>query len=186
MTKRIVWELDVEADTPEEAARQALAVQRRPDSTATVFDVTDEAGETVRVDLEEDDGGVDLLQCDNCGKSWTDYELENQFPNIPDLTERIEPGGIVPAGECPTCGALVYPRREPLRVLVLLDGGLVQDVLADREDVEAAVLDQDLDGVDESDIVEVVGNVDTLQGTLQAHEVTIAPVLVASAFRPVD
>ncbi|MCV7247671.1 hypothetical protein H7J07_05460 [Mycobacterium koreense] len=27
---------------------------------------------------------------------------------IPDLDERLEPGGVVPAGECPSCGALAY------------------------------------------------------------------------------
>ena len=55
MTKRVKWEVDVEADTPEDASRQALAIQRKPDSTATVFDVTDESGKTVRVDLDADD-----------------------------------------------------------------------------------------------------------------------------------
>ncbi|NQT93236.1 MAG: hypothetical protein HQ559_10780 [Lentisphaerae bacterium] len=185
MTKKVCWEIDVDADSPHEAAQKALTIQRKTDSTATVFDVTDEAGETVRVDLDEDDG-VELLVCDNCGKSWTDYELEHAFPDIPGLTERIEPGGTVPAGECPTCGALVYPNREPVRVLVLLDGGLVQDVLADRDGVEVAVLDQDLEGADEEDIVEVVGKVDTLRGTLSAHEVTVAPALIESAWRPVE
>lgn len=56
MTKRVVWEIDVEADTPEEAARQALAIQRDLQSTATVFDVTDAAGNTVQIDLEEEEG----------------------------------------------------------------------------------------------------------------------------------
>jgi len=34
------------------------------------------------------------------------------FPNIPDFMERIEPGGTVPSGECPQCGALCYPADE--------------------------------------------------------------------------
>jgi hypothetical protein len=50
--KRIRWEIDVDARTPREAARKALAIQRDPDSIATVFDVTDGDG-TVRVDLSE-------------------------------------------------------------------------------------------------------------------------------------
>ena len=45
------------------------------------------------------------------------------------------------------------------------------------------MLDQDLDGAAENDIVEVVGEVDTLRGTLQAHEVNVAPVLIESAHR---
>ncbi len=49
----VTWEIDVDADSPEEAARQAWAAMRRPESTANVFDVLDEDGECTRVDLEE-------------------------------------------------------------------------------------------------------------------------------------
>lgn len=95
-----------------------------------------------------------MYACDNCGKR---YERENEltffFPNIPDLHKRIHPGGIVPAAECPECGALLYPKDAGVRLLVLLDGGLVQDVLADRPDVEVAVLNQDLEGADEDELV---------------------------------
>lgn len=53
-THHVIWEVDIfDADTPVDAARQALAIQRKADSTATIFDVTDEAGNTVRVDLAE-------------------------------------------------------------------------------------------------------------------------------------
>jgi hypothetical protein len=34
-----MWEIDIDADTPEEAARQAQEIQRDPESTATVFRV---------------------------------------------------------------------------------------------------------------------------------------------------
>jgi hypothetical protein len=185
MTMRVRWEIDLEADSPREAAEKALAIQRRPDSTATAFEVTDEAGAIVHVDLEEDDvcDAAKPHICDACGESWADPELKHRFPAIPDLLERVEPGGTVPAGECPACGALVYPAEESVRVLILLEGGLVQDVLANREGVEASVLNQDLDGADEDEIVEVVGERDTLRGTLQAHEVTVAPTLVDSAWR---
>jgi len=36
---RVRWEIDLEAPTPADAARQALAILRDPDSTATLFDV---------------------------------------------------------------------------------------------------------------------------------------------------
>lgn len=49
----ISWEIDIDADTPEAAAREALRIQRDPDSIATVFDVFDEDGVDNRVDLEE-------------------------------------------------------------------------------------------------------------------------------------
>jgi hypothetical protein len=42
MTTYVVeWYIDIEADSPEDAARQALAIQRDPNSTATVFSVFD-------------------------------------------------------------------------------------------------------------------------------------------------
>lgn len=45
------WHVQVEADSPEDAARQALAIQRRRDSIAQVFEVTSADGETLEVDL---------------------------------------------------------------------------------------------------------------------------------------
>jgi len=36
---RVHWEIDVDADTPIEAAQRALAIQRNPESIATVFTV---------------------------------------------------------------------------------------------------------------------------------------------------
>jgi len=52
------------------------------------------------------------LECHNCGARFHEDDLERVFPNIPDLTERIEPGGTVPAGECAECGFLVFPMEE--------------------------------------------------------------------------
>lgn len=50
----VQWEIDIEADTPEEAARQAWAHMRRHDSTANAFMVWREgADEGISVDLSE-------------------------------------------------------------------------------------------------------------------------------------
>ena len=40
----VLWKIYVEADSPEEAAEEALAAQRNLESRATVFDVRDEWG----------------------------------------------------------------------------------------------------------------------------------------------
>ena len=54
---RVCWEIDIEADNPEEAAARALIVQRDndPANSATVFDVRRRIGSgfglAVRVDL---------------------------------------------------------------------------------------------------------------------------------------
>ena len=52
MTLRVTWQIDLEADSPREAAEKALEIQRNPDSIATVFDVVNGAGKKTRVDLE--------------------------------------------------------------------------------------------------------------------------------------
>jgi hypothetical protein len=47
-------------------------------------------------------------KCDNCSRILSSEQLKHLWPNIPDLTLRIEPGNIVPSGECPHCGCLTY------------------------------------------------------------------------------
>jgi hypothetical protein len=49
----VTWVIDIEADSPEEAARLALEIQRDPDSIATYF--------TVAGPLASDVTNVDLL-----------------------------------------------------------------------------------------------------------------------------
>jgi hypothetical protein len=49
----VVWEIDIKADSPEEAAAQALIVHRRDlESTATMFTVVDSDGMAKDVDLD--------------------------------------------------------------------------------------------------------------------------------------
>jgi hypothetical protein len=50
-TYRVVWEIDIDADSSEEAAETARQYQIATDTTATVFDVRDKAGKLTRVDL---------------------------------------------------------------------------------------------------------------------------------------
>ena len=55
----IRWEIELHADSHEDAARQALAIQRDPESIATVFEVSKPLGggviESRTVDLNEVD-----------------------------------------------------------------------------------------------------------------------------------
>lgn len=61
MTQYLIsWEADVHAADPTAAAQAARAMQTRPDTIATVFDVTDPAGTCVRVDLTA--GTTEVLQ----------------------------------------------------------------------------------------------------------------------------
>lgn len=51
MLMHVSWTIEIEANTPWEAAAKALLTQRNRDSTATVFDVVDPQGKQHRVDL---------------------------------------------------------------------------------------------------------------------------------------
>jgi hypothetical protein len=51
---RVVWEIDIIADSPEEAARQAREFQIKEGTSAKVFDVFD-GQDCTRVDLYEID-----------------------------------------------------------------------------------------------------------------------------------
>lgn len=55
-TYRVVWEIDIEADDPRTAAREALRIQRDPRSIATVFNVTDTRfGHTNVIDTSDEE-----------------------------------------------------------------------------------------------------------------------------------
>jgi hypothetical protein len=47
---------------------------------------------------------IELCICQSCDWHGSINELEAQLWEVVDLCERIEPGEIVPAGECPKCG----------------------------------------------------------------------------------
>lgn len=102
---RIRWEIDVDADTPEEAALKALDIQRDPESIALVFHIITGKGKPHSVDLME------YAVCDNCGHMIYLGDVQNRLAEINNLFHRIEPGGVIPACECASCGALAYPVR---------------------------------------------------------------------------
>lgn len=71
---RVMWEIDIGADTPVEAARQARAYQRDPEAIAGVFEVREwkttkrggrPAGDPIRVDLDVLDGRYDTGEDDD-------------------------------------------------------------------------------------------------------------------------
>ena len=67
-----------------------------------------------------------LCHCGDCDWTGSGKELDM----IHDIQERIDPGSIVPAGECPDCGALAY-----------LDKTLeAEDARAKKEDAGRAML----------------------------------------------
>jgi hypothetical protein len=73
---RVIWEIEIEADSPKEAAQEARMIQLTPGMSATVFDVwAHVAGKMHRIDLVDEidrldhdelfavRAGLRLLQC---------------------------------------------------------------------------------------------------------------------------
>jgi hypothetical protein len=56
-----------------------------------------------------------IYDCPNC--TWRGTELDG----VDDLFDRVNPGELMPAGECPECGALVELPDADIPVYVLND-----------------------------------------------------------------
>ncbi len=100
----VVWEIDIDAETPRQAAQKAFDYINLPGTSATIFDVFDEAGEPCRVDLLENEEPPDsLTACADQGIPVTDQALAELGP----VGASIEAAGHDPnhAGWCevPTC-----------------------------------------------------------------------------------
>lgn len=59
----VTWEIDIDAESPREAAQKALNMQRDETSLATCFKVFDDKGNEIAVDLSEPDED----HCRQCG-----------------------------------------------------------------------------------------------------------------------
>lgn len=86
----VTWTIDIEADSPKDAAEQALAIHRNPESIAPVFDVKPQIphkldilgnsvwGESIAIDLtafDEPDMSDEVKCCPDC-------EKPNQFGEL--------------------------------------------------------------------------------------------------------
>ncbi len=86
---KIEWTIDIDADTPREAAEKALEIQRRVGSSAVVFNLTDENGEQGRIDLDEDEG-EDPEHCSRCG-NFCPQNGESYGELCPSCADATEP-----------------------------------------------------------------------------------------------
>lgn len=73
---RVEWVIELHADSPEAAARQALDIQRTPTSLATVFDVKafDSPDDSQRIDLTERDEAHQTT-----GTNSSEYPTDEQY-----------------------------------------------------------------------------------------------------------
>lgn len=58
---------------------------------------------------------TDQYECANCGAVWTAAQLAPYH----DFWSRVQPGEIIPQGDCPGCGAFCYPPEPPTTPLHL-------------------------------------------------------------------
>jgi hypothetical protein len=56
--------------------------------------------------------------CDNCGYTCNLDTLEVELTETKNLNLRLNPGSVVPAGECPHCGCLTYLNPTTFTVLL--------------------------------------------------------------------
>ena len=105
----VQWEINLYAHSAEDAARKALAIHHDSESLATVFDVTDETGETIRIDLtqidEESEGRRDVQKdLEKAADDWnTGRAYVDNSGNYRTRQERAH-----------RAGALVYIGKGPI------------------------------------------------------------------------
>lgn len=78
---------------------------------------------------------ISTCSCDNC-----DWEgITDDLHSIKDMETRLDPGGEVPAGQCPKCGSLAYlvdsdwVRAEGRRKILLRTVGAVAEIKIDGD-----------------------------------------------------
>ncbi len=138
----VEWKIDIDADNPVDAAKQARHIHLDPESTALVFQVTDtKTSVKVDVDLDEfyeteeskdadEDEVVTKETCWNCGNSvaFGSGRFVNRIPSFDSEGIRRENGAPYPKGgylcfecgkgfendeiRCPKCGAFADPQED--------------------------------------------------------------------------
>lgn len=48
-------------------------------------------------------------ECDSCGWTGTEEQLGCVMADMDNIFERLDPGCVVPSGDCPECQACCYP-----------------------------------------------------------------------------
>lgn len=91
---------------------------------------------------EVDDLGDAPSHCSNC--DWKGKASE--AGNIGSCC--LTPGDPSPVGRCPSCDSLAYVDQRPVRIVIGLDGGIIQGVTANVP-VEYLVYDYDIEGSDQ-------------------------------------
>jgi hypothetical protein len=80
---RVIWEIEIEADSPKEAVQRAREVQLRPDMPATVFDVWDHARLKMhRIDLDDPIGRLDEIAVTSLRSAFRRLQCAADLPHV--------------------------------------------------------------------------------------------------------
>jgi hypothetical protein len=74
----------------------------------------------------------------------------------------------------------------PVRIAVILEGGLVSGVIADSHHVKAAVLDLDVREAEDEEIVKLECGADLLEGVPVQKDVLTLPVFLNAFFNAIE
>jgi hypothetical protein len=74
----------------------------------------------------------------------------------------------------------------PVRVAIVLEGGLVTGVIADTHHVKAAVLDLDIREADDDEIIKLECGADMLEGVPVKKDVLTLPVFLDAFFDMIE
>jgi hypothetical protein len=74
----------------------------------------------------------------------------------------------------------------PVRVAIVLEGGLVTGVIADTDNVKAAVLDLDIREAEDDEIVKLECGADLLEGVPVKKDILTLPVFLDAFFNAIE
>lgn len=125
-------ELDMEVVDFQNLAKGDVA----PEMTSEMIEMLRREAPDLLIDLDKYRA---RFECQDCGKEFWD---EKALLEIKNLLQRVSPGEIMPAGECPKCGALVSvvdrkswsdDSRSLLRNAERISSVCMKDVIGDYE-----------------------------------------------------
>jgi hypothetical protein len=104
----VTWTIDIDADTPREAAEKAFRIQQDPDTVALFFTVREGDQPPVNVDLYYEDDAEEpptTVTCDQCQLLRINGVICHET-GCPNERKRFDPASAewVRIRECPTCG----------------------------------------------------------------------------------
>jgi len=84
-----------------------------------------------------------MVQCASC--DWTGTEDSVSTADIKNFWQRVNPGELVPAGECPLCGSLCYVDDSDYTIVIEIDDGDIKHIQS-QIPIRVFVIDRDSKG----------------------------------------